>query len=157
MGMELNSWPPSAQFEPGDEVRGTITRVEQMQQKDMTTGDPTFWDAAKLQPKMMIAVVLHAPRHKDADDDGDVTLYISGGKYSAVKAVTKRLDEGAELWMKCTGYSDRAPTVKGHNRAKRYEARYSPARGGAALGEDKPAKAAARRMATPMQDDAPPF
>jgi hypothetical protein len=155
--MELSTWPPSAQFEPGDELDGVIARVEQMQQRDMTTGDPVFWDAAKLQPKMMIAIAMRAPGHKDADDDGEVTLYVSGGKYSAVKAVTKRLDEGARLWIKCIGYSDRAPQVKGHNRAKRYEARYTPPRSSATLDEPapRPAKAAARRLAG--VEDVPPF
>src|SRR5262250_1094151 len=125
MGMDLGG-APSAQFDPGDELDGTIVRVETMQGKNMTTGEAEFWDAAKTQPKMIIVATMTAPGHKDADDGGEVTLYVSGGKYTAVKAVTKRLDEGARLWIKCVG--TRPAQTKGHNPSKRYEAKYWPAK-----------------------------
>ena len=138
MGMELNSAAPSAQFEtPGDTVSGVIVRVEQMHQTDMETGELVYWDAAKLRPKMMIAATLHSPGHKDSDDEGNVVVYISGGRFTAVKAVTKRLDEGATLTLTFTGLSDQPPKVKGYNRAKLFSAKYVAPSGGVVV-DDKP-------------------
>ncbi|MGH8793575.1 MAG: hypothetical protein ACRDXX_13140 [Stackebrandtia sp.] len=139
MSIDLKAGAPSAQFDnPGDSVEGTITDLSEIAQTDMETGEPVYWDAARTRPKMMIAATLEAPGHKDADESGQVSVYISGGRYSAVKAVTKTLDEGGWLKLTFDGLSDQAPKVKGWNRAKRFSAEYRPPSAGVDLNAGKP-------------------
>ena len=137
--MELSGGVPSAQFEnPGDFVKGEILALEELQQTDMETGEPVYWDVTKQRPKMMIAVTLRAPDHKDANEDGEVVVYLSGGRFSAVKKVTRKLDEGGILGLKFTGLSDQPPKVKGWGRAKLFEAYYEPPKASVSLGNDQP-------------------
>lgn len=125
MSINLTSGAPSAQFNaPGDSIEGTILELDEIPQTDMETGEPQFWDAARTRPKTMIAVKLSAPGHRDADESGEVSLYLSGGRFSAVKQVTRTLDEGGWLKLTFVGLSDQAPKVRGHNRAKRFSAEY---------------------------------
>lgn len=165
MGIDLSSGAPSAQFEkPGDSVAGTIVRVEELQQTDMETGEPQFWDAAKQRPKMMISVTLHSPDHPDADEEsGEVCVYLSGGRYAAVKAVTRRLDEGGQLRLTFVGLSDQPPKQKGYNRAKRFEAVYQAPKSSASFDDDETGPRVAQRAARPagarrsVPDDEIPF
>lgn len=157
MGIELSSSAPSVQFDaPGDTVTGVIVEADMIQQTKMGTGEPEYWDAAKTRPKMMPALKLHAPGHKDADESGHVSLYLSGGRYSAVKVLTKRLDEGATLTLTFSAYSDQEPAVKGHNRAKRYTAVYVAPPKGVSL-DNTPAAAPAPAAAAGFGQGTPPF
>lgn len=134
MGIELSSSAPSVQFENiGDTVTGIILEADEVQQTNLNTGEPVFWDTAKTKPKKMPVLKLDAPRHPAANDDGHVSLFLSGHRYTAVRNVTKRLDEGATITLTFVAYSDREPATRGHNPAKLYRAEYTPAPKGIAL------------------------
>ncbi|MGH8878459.1 MAG: hypothetical protein ACRD0P_14130 [Stackebrandtia sp.] len=137
MSIDLSAGAPSAQFDtPGDAVEGTILELEKIQQTDMETGEPQYWNGDENRPKMMVAVKLSAPGHKDADESGEVSVYLAGGRYSAVKKVTRNLDEGGWLRLTFTGLSDQAPKVKGYSRAKLFDAEYTAPKASVNLGRN---------------------
>ena len=149
--IELGSNSSSAKFEAvGETVAGVIVRADQMQQTDMETGEPVFWDAAQTRPKMMPVVTVVAPGHRDANEDGEVTVYLSGGRFSAVRAVTKQLEEGGHFSLTFAGLSDREPSKRGYNRAKRYTATYTPPTSKVSLDSGAP-------VAPASPNGAPPF
>lgn len=122
----------------GDTVTGKILTLEEVQQTDMNTGEPAFWNNNPTQPKMMYRVTLQTDLRDDSDDDGKRAVYLRGSRkpetqsslaavLQAVKQATggTSLDPGAILSLRYAG--DGVPTTRGHNPPKKYEARYQPA------------------------------
>lgn len=151
MGLDLgaNTFPFDT---PGDHVEGVILSVTQMQATDMESGEPLFWDASQTRPKMLPVIELQTDLSDGPQDDGRRTVHLSGGRYSAVKKATSRIDEGAWLKLTFTELSDREPPKKGYNRAKLFRAEYRPAVGGVDLnGPATATPAAQQQYAQPAQ------
>jgi hypothetical protein len=118
----------------GDSVTGQILEMEEVQQTDMTSGDPAYWPDGK--PKMMHRVTLQTALRDDADDTGQRSVYLRGARkpesqstlaavLEAVKATTggTAIDQGATLTLTYIG--DRPGAQKGFT-AKCYSATYRP-------------------------------
>jgi hypothetical protein len=95
-----------------------------MQATDMESGEPLFWDISQTRPKMLPVIELQTSLSDGPQDDGRRTVHLSGGRYSAVKKATSRIDEGAWLKLTFTELSDREPPKKGYSRAKLFRAEY---------------------------------
>lgn len=119
----------------GDSVTGKIVSMEEVQQTDMETGEPAFWNNNPAQPKMMYAVTLQTELRDEDSDDGQRTVYLKGSRkpesksslaavVSAVRSATggTSMDTGAELTLTFTG--EGKPSKRGWNPPKHYEASY---------------------------------
>jgi hypothetical protein len=119
----------------GDSVTGKILNMEEIQQTDLDTGKPAFWDDGK--PKMQFRVTLQTELSDDVDDDGQRTIYLRGSRkpeakstlsavLAAVKATTgaTALDVGGVLTL--TYVSDGVAKQRGYNAPKQYSATYRP-------------------------------
>ena len=67
----------------GDSVTGIIIDMKKVQQTDMDTKQPAFWDNGD--PKMMLRVTLQTELHDNDDDEGYRSVYLRGGNPTAVK------------------------------------------------------------------------
>jgi len=121
----------------GDYVQGQVLGLEEMQQTDMTTGEPAFWQSG--QPKMMYRVTLATALRDPADpaDDGKRSIYLRGSRkpesksslaatIGAVQAATGAgaLATGGTLTLQYIG--DGQQTQRGFNPPKQYAASYLP-------------------------------
>lgn len=119
----------------GDTVTGTIRNLEEVQQTDMTTGEPSFWPDGK--PKMMYRVTLDTDLRDPSDptDDGERSIYLRGSKkpesqsslaavLNAVRQATggTNLAVGGRLTLAYVGNG--VASVRGHNPPKFYQAQY---------------------------------
>lgn len=67
----------------GDSVTGTIVEMKKVQQTDMETKAPAYWDNGD--PKMMLRVTLQTELQDNDDDEGYRSVYLRGGNPKAVK------------------------------------------------------------------------
>jgi hypothetical protein len=151
---------PSAKFDvQGKVVGGRIIRVgDPMQQRDMVSGEPKFWDADKREPMMQLPIDIQT-EERDPEVVGDTgarTLYVKGDlKRAVTEALRKAGAQGAPkvggtLEVAWTG-TQPAPK-KGFNDKKLYTARYTaPAAGDGFFDAGKLDAAAAARSAQPSQ------
>jgi len=120
---------------PGDSVKGRVDNVEEVQQTDLSTGEPATWDNG--QPKMMIRVTLATDLASEPGDDGKRSVYLKGSRkpeskssLSAVIAAVQKstggtnIESGGTLTLTYTG--DGQPSRRGWNAPKQYEASYTP-------------------------------
>jgi hypothetical protein len=119
----------SAKFEAlGVTVTGTIAREpEVQQQRDITTGEPKFWNDGK--PQQQIQIVLATQDRNDAEDDGERALYVKGNMLKAVREAVKKsgakgLAVGGQLTVTYIG--DGEVKTRGFNPPKIYGASYAP-------------------------------
>jgi hypothetical protein len=179
---------PSAKFDvQGKVVGGRIIRVgDPMQQRDMATGQPKFWDVEKTQPMLQLPIDVQT-EERDADIPGDTgarTLYVKGDlKRAVTEAVRKAGAQGAPkvggtLEVAWTG--EVPATQRGFNAKKTYTARYTAPAAGDGFFAEKPAPGgpsakqafavpgfslsnepvgvpAGAAKANPFADDEPPF
>lgn len=131
----------------GDYVSGTVLDLKQVQQTDMDTGAPAFWDNGD--PKMMFSVTLQTELRdpNNPGDDGKRTVALAGSKkpeslsriaavLAAVQAATggRDLAYGGKLTIQYIG--DGVPSRKGFNAPKQYQAWYEAP----AMALDQPAE-----------------
>jgi hypothetical protein len=122
---------PSAKFDTiGTTVSGTIaTRPEVVQQTDLDTGEPKFWNDGK--PMMQLAVTIQTELRDPEipDDDGKRKFYVKAKLLEAVRAAirtagAKGLDVGGVLTVAYV--ADGEVKKRGHNPPKIYSATYQP-------------------------------
>jgi len=148
----------------GDSVSGKVLQLAEVQQTDMETGKPAFWEDGR--PKMMYRVTLATALRDPADpaDNGERSVYLRGSKKSesrsslaavldAVRQATggTSLQPNGTLTLTYTG--DGEPSRRGYNAPKQYAAQYqAPAMelGGGAPVQQQPAY-----QAPPVQQAAP--
>lgn len=119
----------------GDSVTGTIRDLEEVQQTDMTTNEPSVWPDGK--PKMMYRVTLDTDLRDPADptDDGERSVYLRGSKkaesqssLAAVLAAVRQVTGGTNLAvggrLTLTYIGNGVASVRGHNPPKFYSAQY---------------------------------
>lgn len=122
----------------GDTVTGVIRDLDEVQQTDMKTGQPAFWDDGK--PKTMYRVTLATDLRDpgDASDDGTRSVYLRGSVkaesksslaavLAAVRDATgggRDLKVGGKLTLTFSGEGQ--PSQKGWNPPKQYTAAYEP-------------------------------
>jgi hypothetical protein len=134
----------------GDRVSGTIIDTRKQQQTNLTTGEPEWWDVGQTQPKEVYIVVLKTDlRDGGPADDGTREVWLYANRYTAVKQVTNRLDEGAKFALEYVADSDKQAAQRGHNKAKLYKAWYEAPKAGTDLGGAAPAAAASSYDAEP--------
>jgi hypothetical protein len=121
----------------GDTVKGVIVEMKKVQQTDMESGKPSFWDNGD--PKMMLRIVLQTELQDDDEDEGLRSVYLRGGNYTAatgkgtssqiaVKDAVRRsgapngIQPGGMLTMQYSG--EAAKTNRAFNAAKLYTAHY---------------------------------
>lgn len=169
---------PSAKFDTqGKVVGGRIIRVgDPMQQRDMVSGEPKFWDVEKTQPMMQLPIDIQTDE-RDAEIPGDTgarTLYVKGDlKRAVTEALRKAGVQGAPKvggTLEVAWTSSEQAKKKGFNDKKLYTARYTaPAAGDGFFSE----KSSAQRLAEQLvgqpvsvpagpsnpfaSDDEPPF
>lgn len=160
MGFDIGGGGNAFPFDNiGDTVTGKILTLEEVQQTDMDTGEPAFWNDNPAQPKMMYRVTLQTEIRDDPSDDGKRSVYLRGSRkpesqsslaavLGAVKTVTggTALDPGATLSLRYIG--DGQQTKRGFNAPKLYAAQYQPA--AMNIGEP-PAPATPAPQALPQQ------
>lgn len=128
----LRSFAPVASLSAvGDAVSGTVVGIEETQQTDIG-GEPKWWDADKLQPRMQVVLTLATDDHNDEDDDGLRRLFLKGAKgnpqsamgavVAAVAASGSSLQIGGKVGLRVTGFG--TPTKKGFSAPKLHEAAY---------------------------------
>ena len=150
---------------PGDSVTGSVVDVEEVQQTDLSTGQPACWDNG--QPKMMIRVTLATQLKDDAFDDGRRSVYLKGSRKpeshsslaAVIAAVTAstggtNIESGGTLTLTYTG--DGQPTRKGWNAPKLYEASYTPPKTSMNLAPAPQAPATAPQAPAPQPPTAAP-
>lgn len=124
--------------EVGTTHEGTIISAEVKQARDID-GNPKTWDNGD--PVWELQIKAQTDEHEDAEDDGIRTWYCSGGKgeaddgkgLSAQEAVKAALADagmrevpiGGTLKVRYSG--TKAPAKRGHNPAKRYQVKFTPA------------------------------
>jgi len=132
--IDLGGGGNSFAFEsPGDSVTGKVISLEEVQQTDMQSGQPAFWDGG--QPKMMYRVELQTELQTEETDDGKRSVYLKGSRkpetksslaavLAAVRAVTggTNISAGAELTLTYVG--DGQASKRGYNPPKQYTAEY---------------------------------
>jgi hypothetical protein len=153
----------------GHTVAGTIARESRvMQQRDVETGAPLWWDEAMTQPRNQLVVyldlgVIHPDSEEFPDHDGVWALYVKGKSLteavrSAVRASGRKgLELGGRLSVTLTG--EGKAQNKAFNPPKLYSASYIPPVDAAAsdfLGTDQAARAAALAGKLPAGEE-PPF
>lgn len=121
----------------GDTVTGVIVEMKKVQQTDMQTNAPAFWDNGD--PKMMLRIVLETDLRDSDDDEGMRSVYLRGGNYTAVSGkgtssltavkdairrsgTDKGIEPGGTLTMQYSGNGKSAN--KGFNPPKLYTAHY---------------------------------
>jgi hypothetical protein len=136
--IDLGGGGNSFSFEsPGDSVTGKVISLEEVQQTDMQTGQPAFWDNG--QPKNMFRVELQTELQNDEDDDGKRSVYLKGSRkpesksslaavLAAVRASTgsTAITAGGSLTLTYTG--DGQASKRGFNPPKQYSAEYEAAK-----------------------------
>lgn len=119
----------------GATVTGQILTLEEVQQTDMDTGQPAFWNDNPTQPKMMYRVTLQTELRDDATDDGKRSVYLRGSRkpesqssLAAVLAAVRQVTGGTELepggTLTLTYSGDGEAKKRGHNPPKLYTASY---------------------------------
>lgn len=161
MGFDIGGAEGNAfQFNtPGDQVTGKILTLEEVQQTDMETGQPAFWNDNPAQPKMMYRITLQTELGNGSDDDGKRSVYLRGSRKpetkSSLAAVTQAvraatggtsMDPGATLTLRYSGNGE--ASKRGWNPPKQYEATYTPA--AMDLGGDTAPQQAAPAAAAPV-------
>lgn len=160
---------------PGDSITGTVVTLEEVQQTDMRTGEPLFWDNG--QPKMMFRLELQTQLRdpNNPSDDGKRSVYLKGSrkpeKKSTMSAMvlaaqqatgTTEIAPGGTVTMTYVG--DGVPSQRGFNAPKQYEATYRPPAMNLAGGQQAvaapaapaaPAATAAPAVQTPAAPAAP--
>lgn len=150
----------------GDSVTGQILNLEEVQQTDMATGAPAFWEGG--QPKMMYRVSLQTQLRdpQDPADDGRRAVYLRGSRkpdsgsslsavVTAVRAATggTQLATGATLTL--TYVADGVAPQRGFNAPKHYQAQYvPPAMEIGAQAQQQPAAQAVAAAPPPAQQPA---
>lgn len=122
---------------PGDSITGTVVTLEEVQQTDMSTGEPLFWNNG--QPKMMFRLELQTQLRdpNNPSDDGKRSVYLKGSRKSEKKSTmsamvlaaqqatgTSEIAPGGTVTMTYVG--DGVPSQRGFNAPKQYEATYRP-------------------------------
>lgn len=135
LGQEGNAFP----FEEiGDSVTGRVMNLEEVQQTDMDTNEPSFWPNG--QPKMMYRMTLQTELREQDGDDGVRTIYLRGRRkpnddgtmsslcaaLTAVREATggREIQAGAKYTHTFT--SEGVPTKRGYNPPKWYTGKYVP-------------------------------
>lgn len=124
---------PSAKFDTmGKVVGGRIIRVgDPMQQRDMATGAPKYWDVEQREPMMQLPIDIQTDE-RDPEVPGDTgarTLYVKGDLKRAVTEALRKAGVpgapkvGGTLEVAWTG--SEAATTRGFNDKKLYSARYT--------------------------------
>jgi hypothetical protein len=154
----------------GHTVAGSIARESRvMQQRDVETGAPLWWDEAMTQPRNQLVVyldlgVIHPSAEEFPDHDGVWALYVKGKSLTeAVRSAVrgsgrKGLEIGGRLSVTLTG--EGKAQNKAYNPPKLYIASYVPPADAASsdyLGTEQDARAAALAGKVPAGDDEPPF
>lgn len=142
----------------GDAVTGQILNLEEVQQTDMATGAPSFWEGG--QPKMMYRVTLQTQLRdpQDPSDDGRRAVYLrgsrkpdSGSSLSAVVAAVRAATGGTQLatgaTLTLTYVADGVAPQRGFNAPKHYQAQYVPP--AMEIGDQAPQQPAAQAPAAP--------
>lgn len=133
----------SASFKShGDRVWGEIINLDRIQQRDFDSGELTWWDEEKTQPKMQIVVTLQTDDREDDEDDGVRKVYIkepSQLREAMRKAITqagaKGVAHGGKFLVQYV--SDGEPKRKGMSGQKQYFVRYqAPPEGFMAIDDD---------------------
>lgn len=116
---------------PGDAVLGTIVEPpEKLQQTDINTGEPKFWDDGK--PKWYFRVKLQTALKEDDDDTGLRSLSLSWKRLEAVRnavreAGEKNLKVGGQLWLRFDAFEEKSTAKYRSNPAKvGWSAKYKP-------------------------------
>jgi hypothetical protein len=121
----------------GDTVTGTIVEMKKVQQTDMDSGKPVFWDNGD--PKMMLRVTLQTTLNDGDDDEGLRSVYLRGGNFTAVhgkgtsslvavkdavrrSGTTDGIQPGGKLTLQYSG--EGAKPNRGFNAPKLYTAAY---------------------------------
>lgn len=159
----MGSGGPAAKFpDLGTTVGGPITRIgAPMQQRDMATNAPKFWDDGNPMMQLPVDVQTDQRDTEIPNDDGVRTLYIKGQMQAAIRDAVRRsgarmLEVGGTLTVKYA--SDGQPAKKGFNAPKVYEATYTPPTAAAAaqfFDSDTPETTTAAPAAPPVAGLAP--
>lgn len=135
LGQEGNAFP----FEQiGDSVTGKVMNLEEIQQTDMDTNEPSFWPNG--QPKMMFRMTLQTELREADGDDGIRTVYLRGRRKPNDDGTKSSLCACLDAVRKATGgtqiqagarythtfTSEGTPTKRGYNPPKWYEGAYVP-------------------------------
>ena len=127
----------AAKFENvGDQVTGTVTFYDVVQQTAMETNEPLTWSDGK--PRMQMIIDIQTDLGDGDEDDGIRRVYAKGGNYEVAegtgtslkdairdavkKAGSKNFETGATLTVAFTGMGKK--TNRGFAAPKLYRARY---------------------------------
>lgn len=120
-------------YREGDSILGTIMEPpEKLQQTDMDSGAPKFWDDGK--PKWYFRLKLQTALRdpENADDDGVRSLALSWKRLEAVRAAVvaageKNLKVGGQLWLRFDKFEDAKEAKYKTNPSKKFwTAKYKP-------------------------------
>lgn len=113
----------------GDFVAGEIVRSDEMQQRDIKTGEPLTWDDG--QPKKSVVIAIQTDEHDDDEDDGIRNVYVkvpsqmlSALRIALRSARAKGIENGGVI--RITYISDRPSEKRGMSAQKIYEVGYEP-------------------------------
>lgn len=150
---------PAAKFETiGTTVSGQIcAQPEVMQQSDLDTGKPLFWDDGRPRMQLVVTVQTTMRDPEIPDDDGKRKFYIRAKLQDAVRQAVRSsgargLDLGGTLAI--TYVADGEQKKRGYNPPKIYSATYqAPAQAAANefLNGGQPAQAAPQQYVAPQQ------
>ncbi|MEU4332354.1 hypothetical protein [Nonomuraea dietziae] len=152
---------PAAKFETiGTTVTGQIcAQPEVIQQTDLDTGKPLFWDDGRPRMQLVVTVQTNLRDPEMPDDDGQRKFYVRAKLQDAVRqAVRAAKARGLEIGgtLSITYAADGEQTRRGFNPPKIYTATYQPPAAVAAnefLNQGSPAPA--QQYAPPQQAPAP--
>lgn len=121
---------PTANFlEIGTVHEGRIRTYEKVQQRDMDTGSPKFWDDGSPMWQMVITIETDE-RDPDIDgDDGVRRLFVKAQMLQAVRDAIRKSGHRGEVRGGKLGVKyvrDDPPTRKGFNGPKVYVAKFEP-------------------------------
>lgn len=152
---------------PGDSITGTVVNLEEVQQTDMRTNEPLYWDNG--QPKMMFRLELQTQLRdpNNLSDDGKRSVYLKGSrkpdKKSTMSAVLQAVQTATGGYDIATGGTftitytgDGVPSQRGFNAPKQYEATYRPPAMNLAGGQQPAAPAAPQAPAPAAAPQAAP-
>lgn len=115
----------------GDSILGTVVMPpEKLQQTDMNTQEPKFWQDGK--PQWYFRVTLQTALRESDDDDGIRTLSLSWKRLEAVRNAVrasgaKGLKVGGRLWLRFDKYQPKHEARVKTNPAKlEWSAKYQP-------------------------------